>query len=104
MIKPWTTESFSYDGRSYKIPQTSVTPKPVQKPRPPIWIGASTRGGVRRAAQWGDALVASPRHHIAELKQHFALNGDSLQPFANHPPCVPPIRELYSPPTTATPQ
>jgi len=102
MIKAWTTESFSYDGRYYKIPQTSVTPKPVQKPRPPIWIGASTRGGVRRAAQWADALVASPRHHIAELKQHFAMYGEYLQRFGKHPSCVPVIREVYCAPTTAT--
>ena len=100
MIKAWTTESFSYDGRYYKIPETSVTPKPVQKPRPPIWIGASTRAGVRRAAQWADALVASPRHHIAELKQHFAIYGEYLGQFGKHSTCVPVIREVYCAPTT----
>ena len=100
MIKAWTTESFSYDGRYYKIPETSVTPKPVQKPRPPIWIGASTRAGVRRAAQWADALVASPRHHIAELKHHFAIYGEYLGQFGKHTTCVPVIREVFCAPTT----
>ena len=101
VIKAWTTDSFSHNGRYYKIPETSVTPKPVQKPRPPIWIGASTRAGVRRAAQWAYALVASPRHHIAELKQHFAIYGEYLQRFGKHPSCVPVIREVYCAPTTA---
>jgi alkanesulfonate monooxygenase SsuD/methylene tetrahydromethanopterin reductase-like flavin-dependent oxidoreductase (luciferase family) len=101
MIKAWTTETFSHQGRYYQIPETSVTPKPVQKPHPPIWIGASTRGGVRRAARWADALVASPRHHISELKQHFAIYGEYLQQFGKHASCVPVIREVYCAPTTA---
>ena len=101
MIKAWTTESFSYKGRYYQIPEISVTPKPVQKPHPPIWIGASTRSGVRRAARWADALVASPRHHIDELKQHFAIYGEYLQQFGKHASCTPVIREVYCAPTTA---
>lgn len=101
MIKAWTADSFSYEGRYYKIPETTVTPKPVQKPRPPIWIGASTRAGCRRAAQWADALVASPRHHLNELKQHQAMYGEYLQRFDKSPACVPVIREVYCAPTTA---
>jgi alkanesulfonate monooxygenase SsuD/methylene tetrahydromethanopterin reductase-like flavin-dependent oxidoreductase (luciferase family) len=101
MIKAWTTDSFSYDGRYYKIPETMVTPKPVQKPRPPVWIGASTRAGCRRAAQWADALVASPRHHLNELKQHQAMYGEYLQRFNKSPACIPVIREVYCAPTIA---
>lgn len=101
MIKAWTTESFSHQGRYYRIPETSVTPKPVQKPHPPIWIGASTRGGFRRAARWADALVASPRHHIAELKQHLAVYNEYLQRFDKHPGIIPVIREVYCAQTTA---
>ncbi len=37
----WTTESFSHDGRYHQIPETSVVPKPVQKPHPPIRIAAN---------------------------------------------------------------
>jgi alkanesulfonate monooxygenase SsuD/methylene tetrahydromethanopterin reductase-like flavin-dependent oxidoreductase (luciferase family) len=37
----WTTESFSYEGRFHRIPETSVVPKPVQKPHPPIRVAAN---------------------------------------------------------------
>lgn len=40
--KAWTTESFSYDGQFYHIPETSVVPKPLQKPHPPLRIAANS--------------------------------------------------------------
>ncbi len=40
--KAWTAESFSYNGKYYQIPETSVVPKPLQKPHPPIRIAANS--------------------------------------------------------------
>jgi alkanesulfonate monooxygenase SsuD/methylene tetrahydromethanopterin reductase-like flavin-dependent oxidoreductase (luciferase family) len=40
--KAWTTESFSHDGKFYRIPETSVVPKPIQKPHPPLRIAANS--------------------------------------------------------------
>jgi F420-dependent oxidoreductase-like protein len=36
----WTKERPSFDGRFYKIKETMFLPKPVQKPRVPIWVGS----------------------------------------------------------------
>jgi F420-dependent oxidoreductase-like protein len=36
----WTEERPSFDGNFYKIKETMFLPKPVQKPRVPIWIGS----------------------------------------------------------------
>jgi F420-dependent oxidoreductase-like protein len=36
-----TTNGASYDGKYYKLDDASYNPKPVQKPYPPVWIGAS---------------------------------------------------------------
>ncbi len=38
----WTSESFSYTGQHYQVPQTSVVPKPLQKPHPPIRVAANS--------------------------------------------------------------
>jgi F420-dependent oxidoreductase-like protein len=35
----WTAERPSFDGNFYKIHETMFLPKPVQKPRVPIWVG-----------------------------------------------------------------
>ena len=37
--KMWTEERSSFEGKHYKIEGAVCQPKPVQKPRPPIWIG-----------------------------------------------------------------
>jgi len=35
----------------------ALGPRPVQQPRPPMWLGALRRGGVRKAARW-DGWIA----------------------------------------------
>lgn len=95
LIKAWTRDSFSHDGAHYQIPETSVTPKPAQKPHPPIWMGASTKAGCRRTAQWASSIVASPRHHLNEIRGHFALYRDYLPQFNKQPEHFAVIREIY---------
>lgn len=36
-----TSERVSYDGRYYRLEKATYRPRPVQKPHPPIWIGAA---------------------------------------------------------------
>ena len=45
----WTGEPFEYRGQTVVI-----RPTPVQKPRPPLYIGGSTEASARRAARLGD--------------------------------------------------
>jgi alkanesulfonate monooxygenase SsuD/methylene tetrahydromethanopterin reductase-like flavin-dependent oxidoreductase (luciferase family) len=49
-----------------------ITPRPVQDPHPPIWVGGTSRVAVRRAALYGDAYTgpADPtvwRMYLEEL-------------------------------------
>jgi F420-dependent oxidoreductase-like protein len=37
----WTEKRPSFDGDFYKIKETMFLPKPVQKPRVPIWVGST---------------------------------------------------------------
>ena len=50
----WTVEEPSFEGSYYRVPKSVFLPKPVQKPRPPIWIGGNSRRAIRRAAELGD--------------------------------------------------
>ncbi|HMB96651.1 MAG TPA: LLM class flavin-dependent oxidoreductase [Tepidisphaeraceae bacterium] len=45
IIKAWTMPSFSFEGEHFKVPPVSVSPKPMQRPHPPVFlvgIGPST--------------------------------------------------------------
>jgi alkanesulfonate monooxygenase SsuD/methylene tetrahydromethanopterin reductase-like flavin-dependent oxidoreductase (luciferase family) len=52
--KAWTGEPFEHRGRSVR-----VTPRPVQRPRPPILMGGGSAVAARRAARLADAFVPS---------------------------------------------
>lgn len=56
----WTRERFSFHGRRFELEDVSVVPKPVQSPRPPLWLAGWTEPGVRRAARIGDAWLTDP--------------------------------------------
>src|ERR1700736_1570010 len=64
MISLWTNDRTTIDGRYYPFVDAIADPKPIQKPHPPIWIGA---GGdqmmllvARYADVWNSAGAASP--------------------------------------------
>lgn len=50
--RAWTGEPFEYRGKAVQ-----VRPTPVQKPRPPIYIGGSAEASARRAARIGDNFM-----------------------------------------------
>ncbi|HZO80425.1 MAG TPA: LLM class flavin-dependent oxidoreductase [Candidatus Binataceae bacterium] len=67
--KCWTEERFSYRGKFYQLDNVMITPKPFQKPRPPIWMAAWTNVGLKRAARIADAWITSPLEHVQVIKQ-----------------------------------
>jgi alkanesulfonate monooxygenase SsuD/methylene tetrahydromethanopterin reductase-like flavin-dependent oxidoreductase (luciferase family) len=50
--RAWSGEPFEHEGRTVR-----VTPRPVQRPRPPIFMGAASAPAARRAARHADWLI-----------------------------------------------
>jgi len=74
----WTHDSFSYDGKHFVLRDVCLMPRPVQRPRPPIWLAAGSvpsgtsphitaqkgylpERSMRRVARIGDALMSAYR-------------------------------------------
>jgi alkanesulfonate monooxygenase SsuD/methylene tetrahydromethanopterin reductase-like flavin-dependent oxidoreductase (luciferase family) len=58
LVKSWTTaERFSYRGRFWSFDDIVVEPAPLQKPHPPLWMGAASEGSIRRVAERGGNLL-----------------------------------------------
>jgi probable F420-dependent oxidoreductase len=55
----WTEERTNFDGRYYKMSNAVANPKPVQKPYPPIWIGASGAATLKLTARHADVWNGS---------------------------------------------
>ncbi len=66
-----TDDGVSFDGRHYRLRDAAYNPKPVQKPHPPIWIGASGEQLMLPiVGRWADAWHAfgSPRSLARKTK------------------------------------
>jgi alkanesulfonate monooxygenase SsuD/methylene tetrahydromethanopterin reductase-like flavin-dependent oxidoreductase (luciferase family) len=65
----WTEDEVSCDGQHFRLDRAQMTLKPVQRPRPPIWIAASSNAGLQREAHLGDAWTIAGHATLATLKQ-----------------------------------
>ncbi len=58
-------EAVAFEGVHHRVSGVSVSPRPVQRPEPPIWLGATADAAVRRAAHVGAGLLATRAESIA---------------------------------------
>jgi probable F420-dependent oxidoreductase len=71
----WSGDDVSYAGEIVKFPSIKVGPKPVQKPAPPIWLGAhDPKYALKRVARYADGWcpgglsVEKARECIPQIK------------------------------------
>jgi alkanesulfonate monooxygenase SsuD/methylene tetrahydromethanopterin reductase-like flavin-dependent oxidoreductase (luciferase family) len=62
LTRLWSGETFDYAGAHYHLTQARFLPRPVQQPRPPVWIAAvwPHKRPFRRAAQWDGVCPIGP--------------------------------------------
>jgi alkanesulfonate monooxygenase SsuD/methylene tetrahydromethanopterin reductase-like flavin-dependent oxidoreductase (luciferase family) len=72
----WTSEVVSFNGKYTHFQDMQASPRPLQRPHPPIWVGGNSRRAQRRVAELGDgwhatgasaADIAAGRAHIQDL-------------------------------------
>lgn len=51
MRRFWGCDSFSYEGEFVSFGVIHTTPRPAQRPHPPIWVGGSSPAAVRRTVE-----------------------------------------------------
>src|SRR5262249_32624159 len=73
----WTEEGVSHEGRHYRVTNATVAPRPVQRPRPPIWFAGWIEPAIRRAARLGDAWLGGPSARLDELARCVQLYRDA---------------------------
>ncbi len=56
----WSPSETSFHGRFFDSEGMYISPKPVQQPHPPIWIGGSSRPSLRRAAAFAQVWQPTP--------------------------------------------
>jgi probable F420-dependent oxidoreductase len=76
----------TFSGPTWKFSDGGAGPRPVQQPRPPIWVGGSSPAAIRRAATKSEGWLpqGTPRAdmpaQIADLLRHREAAGRSAEP------------------------
>ncbi len=60
LLRAWTEDSFSYEGRYYRFKDLSVVPKPLQKPYPPLFTGGTSLTTYEMAGSRGWGMFLPP--------------------------------------------
>jgi len=74
----WTQQKATYHGRFYQLEGATMSPKPVQQPHVPIWLGVGHPNAIKRAALLGDGWMGSGGSSIAEFGRSVPLMRDAL--------------------------
>jgi alkanesulfonate monooxygenase SsuD/methylene tetrahydromethanopterin reductase-like flavin-dependent oxidoreductase (luciferase family) len=92
----WTEDHVNFSGEAFTLTDVTVDPKPLQKPRPPIWLAANTDAAVKRAATLGDGWMIGPHSAIDELERQVELCRESWSAAGKSGrPETPIIRETF---------
>jgi alkanesulfonate monooxygenase SsuD/methylene tetrahydromethanopterin reductase-like flavin-dependent oxidoreductase (luciferase family) len=75
LLKSFEGKPFSYEGKLFKIPETVVFPRTMQKPHPPIWITAQSPYSLEAAVRRGFNVLTGgfgvPLERLAEFGKLF---------------------------------
>jgi alkanesulfonate monooxygenase SsuD/methylene tetrahydromethanopterin reductase-like flavin-dependent oxidoreductase (luciferase family) len=92
----WTEEKVQMKTGHFELDDASCLPKPLQRPHPPIWVGANADPAIERAARLGDCWYIGPAVEITALERQMELYKRALdaasKPF---PEELPMRREVF---------
>jgi len=82
LTRAWTEDTFNYNGSAWKYVDISCRPRPLQKPHPPIYYGATSPDSPAMVARrgWNLALSRQPLANCARAiksyRDHRAEHGE----------------------------
>jgi alkanesulfonate monooxygenase SsuD/methylene tetrahydromethanopterin reductase-like flavin-dependent oxidoreductase (luciferase family) len=92
----WTEDFVDMKGSHFELDHANSTVKPLQKPMPPIWIGANADVAIRRVARLGDCWYINPHSTLTTLARQMEVYKRALdecdKPF---PAELPMRREVF---------
>jgi alkanesulfonate monooxygenase SsuD/methylene tetrahydromethanopterin reductase-like flavin-dependent oxidoreductase (luciferase family) len=75
LLKAFAGRPFTYEGKLFRIPETTVFPSVVQTPHPPIWITAQSPSSIEAAVRRGFNVLTGgfgvPVERMAEFRRLF---------------------------------
>jgi alkanesulfonate monooxygenase SsuD/methylene tetrahydromethanopterin reductase-like flavin-dependent oxidoreductase (luciferase family) len=85
LLKAWTQERFSHEGRYYRFRDVCLMPKPYQKPHPPIRIAATTEETYPMVGRLGYPVFVAVRTSAISHLERFIGGYHEAWRAAGHP-------------------
>ena len=78
----WTEPRVTFTGEFWQLENAAMEPKPLQRPHPPLWVGAHHPDALRRAIHWatgfmgaGGASTATFAREVETLRRYLGEAG-----------------------------
>jgi alkanesulfonate monooxygenase SsuD/methylene tetrahydromethanopterin reductase-like flavin-dependent oxidoreductase (luciferase family) len=95
ITKLWAGEPVDYVSPSCTLRGATTLVRPVQRPRPPIWVAANNDRAVERAAEIGDTWIVNPHATVTTIARQLDLFRATRAGLGKPVPAeIPVIREL----------
>jgi alkanesulfonate monooxygenase SsuD/methylene tetrahydromethanopterin reductase-like flavin-dependent oxidoreductase (luciferase family) len=88
----WTEDFVEMKGSHFELDHANSTVKPLQKPMPPVWIGANADAAIRRAARLGDCWYINPHSTLTTLARQMEVYKRALDECGKPFPAELPMR------------
>jgi alkanesulfonate monooxygenase SsuD/methylene tetrahydromethanopterin reductase-like flavin-dependent oxidoreductase (luciferase family) len=73
LIKLWTEDEVTFHGKYWTLDGVKPHIKSVQQPHPPLWIGAHSLPGAKRAGRYGDGYAVPPETPMNEIIERYQM-------------------------------
>src|SRR5439155_24658010 len=91
----WTEPKVTYRGAFYNLENETMAPKPVQQPRPPIWMGVGHPDALRRTARLADGGRGSGGSSKAAFAQSVPILKEALEQAGREPTNFPISKRVF---------
>ena len=91
----WTEPKVDYRGEIFQLEGGGMSPKPVQQPHPPIWLGGTHPAAVRRAAAIADGWMGSGGSSTADFSRSAPLLREALEKVGRDPSRFPISKRVF---------
>jgi probable F420-dependent oxidoreductase len=85
MVKLWTEDNVTFEGRYFSVHDVTLLPKPVQQPHPDVWFGGHSEAACRRVGRYGTGWLPSfitageYKPKVDLIKEEAARNGREIE-------------------------
>ncbi|MFT6582580.1 MAG: alkanesulfonate monooxygenase SsuD [Alphaproteobacteria bacterium] len=92
----WTEDHVTMKGSHFELIDATLSMKPLQKPTPPIWMGANADVAIERAAELADVWFINTHQRMETIQRQMDVYKRALDKFDKpFPDEVPIAREIF---------